>query len=104
LKHIRITIDDEEYNALLKLKGNVPWREFILRLVSLKESMLDIYISNAHLLKLLGSLIGEEYELIGEFVVQFPNYDSERKRRVILILKKYMDSTEKTELKSSATR
>jgi predicted CopG family antitoxin len=38
MKTINVTFEDEEYQALLKKKGDLTWREFILELLKEKTT------------------------------------------------------------------
>lgn len=38
MKHIQITLEDEEYIALIKIKGDTSWHDFLMQLSDSQES------------------------------------------------------------------
>lgn len=37
MKSVNVVFEDEEFEALLKVKGTKSWHDFILRLIEVKE-------------------------------------------------------------------
>ena len=69
VKRVFITLDDSEYQRLIKAKGNLTWKDFVFQLLDFKQkieqegefvprdSLKEPYVDAAKLLRKLGSLL-----------------------------------------------
>jgi len=69
VKRVFITLDDSEYQRLIKAKGNLTWKDFVFQLLDFKQkmeqedkfvprnSLKEPYVMQAQALRKLGSLL-----------------------------------------------
>ena len=74
MKRVYIILEDEEYNELIKAKGNKTWKDFLMELLKFKkkieeesdvvpkDSLKSVYTNLAKALKETGSLMKSTYE------------------------------------------
>ena len=109
VKRVFITLEDSEYNKLVKEKGNLTWKEFVFKLLEFKrkveeeeetlhrEALKEPYIMQAQALRAIGKLMKfgtEDLTLQREYeqAALLPLYVSgvelseEEKRELMLIL------------------
>jgi predicted CopG family antitoxin len=74
VKQLKITLDDNEYQQLVKAKGNLTWKDFVFQLLEFKQkmeqegefvprdSLKEPYVDAARLLYKLGKMLSIEQE------------------------------------------
>jgi len=109
VKRVFITLEDSEYNKLVKEKGNLTWKEFVFKLLEFKrkaeeeeetlhkEALKEPYMMQAQALRAIGKLmkfgtedltLQKEYERAAllPLYVSGVELSEEEKRELMLIL------------------
>lgn len=96
MKEIKITVSDEEYEKLLKIKGNRTWRELLLTLMEdWKLVMINRAFEELRMLAVaavedpeMGSVIDKLRVLVIKLI---GISDVERRKRIVSIINDYLN-------------
>jgi len=98
MKEIKITLSDEEYEKLLKIKGDRTWRELLLALMEYRDLELILLNRKFEELKMyvVGAVgdpeMGSVIDKLRVLVIKLIGIsDVERRKRIVSIINDYLN-------------